>query len=618
MRANSASTLRRVAAFTLCAALLCAAPPLAFSADSVIATLGTGTQPNAVAVNPVSHRVYVANSGSDNVTIVDGSTNTTAATVALPVGTFCYANCVVVDPIASPARAYVGNFWRGTTNVIDESAAAVVGTMTGGVAHGGGPRSLALDPSSTPPKLYVAEYGVSRIDVFNATSTALITRIGVGTSPRALAIFTSASRRRVFCANGNSSSVTIIDAATDSGVATLTVGTSPKAIAVDPATGVAYVTTEDSNQVFAIGTSDSIAGSVTVGARPRGIGIDSAGGRIFVANYDAGTVSVVDTSTLSVIATLTVGTNPRSVAVDQSARKVYVTNYTSDNVSIITSDLAVTTVAAGDGPYGVAVDEGLPAHQAYVSNNQGNTLSVVDEPVGGSSPARPALFGPFRGRASAEPLQPIAIAIDPLSRNTWFGTSPVLTGTAVSQRLFSAAVVSVMGRVDGGAWKRATITAGAGTPSVTWSLACGTLPVGAHTLEVIAFDETGAASAAAEYGAAMQLTSYASGPQYGFDVSSASLSTPTPVGRPRANRAFRVTGTLLPKHRPRGTVIHVTATSNADPPVVKTYHAYLSERQTSTSYSAYPKLGRGRWTLQATHLDAAHDLVSPTKTITIN
>jgi YVTN family beta-propeller protein len=617
MRASSASTVRRVAALFLCAALLGAMPPLAFSADSVIATIGTGTQPNAVAVNPVSHRVYVANSGSDNVTIVDGSTNTTAATVAFPTGTFCYANCVVVDPIASPAKAYVGHFWRGTTNVISETSAAVVGTMTGGVAHGGGPRALALDPSSTPPKLYVAEYGVARIDVFNATSTALITRIGVGASPRALAIFTSTGRRRIFCANGSSASVTVIDAATDSGVATLAVGASPKAIAVDPATGIAYVTTEDSNQVFAIGTSDSIAGSVTVGARPRGIGVDSGLGRIFVANYDAGTVSVVSTSTLSVVATLTVGTNPRSVAVDQSEHKVYVSNYASDNVSIITSDLAVTTVAAGDGPYGVAVDEGLPAHQAYVSNNQGNTLSVIDEPVGGSSPARPAVLGPFRGRASAEPLPPIAISIDPLSRDTWFGASPVLTGTAVSQRLFPAAVVSVMARIDGGAWQRATITAGAGTPSVAWSFACGPLAVGSHTVEAIAFDETGAASAAAEYGAAMQLTSYAAGAPYAFDVSSASLSTPTPVGRPRANRAFRVTGTLSPKHRPRGTVIHVTATSDADPPVVKTYHAYLSERANHTIYSAYPKLGRGRWTLQATHVDLAHDLTSATKVITI-
>ena len=34
--------------------------------------------PNAVAVNPVTNKIYVANYGSDNVTVIDGATNATA------------------------------------------------------------------------------------------------------------------------------------------------------------------------------------------------------------------------------------------------------------------------------------------------------------------------------------------------------------------------------------------------------------------------------------------------------------------------------------------------------------------------------------------------------------
>ena len=45
-------------------------------------TVPVGHRPAAVAVNPVTNKIYVANSGSNNVTVIDGATNTTTTVAA--------------------------------------------------------------------------------------------------------------------------------------------------------------------------------------------------------------------------------------------------------------------------------------------------------------------------------------------------------------------------------------------------------------------------------------------------------------------------------------------------------------------------------------------------------
>jgi len=61
-------------AAVLAVPLVLCAPAMA---DWVTATVDAGDHPWAVAVNPVTNKVYVANYLSDNVTVIDGSTNDT-------------------------------------------------------------------------------------------------------------------------------------------------------------------------------------------------------------------------------------------------------------------------------------------------------------------------------------------------------------------------------------------------------------------------------------------------------------------------------------------------------------------------------------------------------------
>ena len=67
-----------------------------------------------MAVNPSTNRIYVANAGSDSVSVIDGASNTVAATVAVgsnPLG-------VAVNPNTN--RIYVANSRDDTVSVIED------------------------------------------------------------------------------------------------------------------------------------------------------------------------------------------------------------------------------------------------------------------------------------------------------------------------------------------------------------------------------------------------------------------------------------------------------------------------------------------------------------------
>ena len=59
--------------------LLCFAVPN--RGQTVTATIGAGTAPALIALNPVTNKVYVRNAGDNTVTVIDGATNATTTVV---------------------------------------------------------------------------------------------------------------------------------------------------------------------------------------------------------------------------------------------------------------------------------------------------------------------------------------------------------------------------------------------------------------------------------------------------------------------------------------------------------------------------------------------------------
>jgi len=120
-----------------------------------IKTVPVGAIPCAVAVNPATNMVYVANHGDDLVTVVDGAKNTAVATLHVgkqPQG-------IAVDPVKN--LVYVANKHGDSVSVIDGGQNRVVKTLQ----TGKNPYALAVDPTSG--LVYVALEGPTAVEVID-------------------------------------------------------------------------------------------------------------------------------------------------------------------------------------------------------------------------------------------------------------------------------------------------------------------------------------------------------------------------------------------------------------------------------------------------------------------
>lgn len=188
-------------------------------------------------------RVYVADSTSALVLVIDAKTNTIVASI--PVGTQPFA--VAVSP--DGRRLYVANRLDGTVSVIDTKTNKPIGLVNGLDL----PTDLAITPDGT--RVYVTNMG-------NTTNT-----------------------------------VSAIDTRTKTVVATIGVGVAPFGIAITPDGGRAYVINSQSGSVSVINVATNmVLTTIQVGGGGSGgIAVTPDGDRVYVLN--GGTVSVIDTAT---------------------------------------------------------------------------------------------------------------------------------------------------------------------------------------------------------------------------------------------------------------------------------------------------------------------------------
>ncbi|UCG41895.1 MAG: YncE family protein, partial [candidate division WOR-3 bacterium] len=113
--------------------------------------VAVGDSPCAVAVNPVTNKVYVANYDGDNVTVIDGATNDT-----LSVQSGDCPSAVAVNPVLN--RVYVTNRGDSSVTVIDGATNSMLTARAGDWPH-----AVAANPVTN--KVYVANYGSDNVTV---------------------------------------------------------------------------------------------------------------------------------------------------------------------------------------------------------------------------------------------------------------------------------------------------------------------------------------------------------------------------------------------------------------------------------------------------------------------
>jgi YVTN family beta-propeller protein len=201
---------------------------------------------HAIAVNPLTGRICVANQGSNNVTVIDGATATVSATISAGTTPFALA----VNPVTN--KIYVANYCVVVT-VINGATDTVTATLTDPNAIF--PTAVALNPVTN--QIYVVNSSSGNVTVIDGATVAVTATI---TDPNAISPFTVAVdpvTKHVYVVNqgnGDNSlgSLTAIDGATGTVSNAIDLNASlPTALVVDPVNNQIFVTNETSNNVSA-------------------------------------------------------------------------------------------------------------------------------------------------------------------------------------------------------------------------------------------------------------------------------------------------------------------------------------------------------------------------------
>jgi YVTN family beta-propeller protein len=336
------------------------------TSQTLLTTIATGSKPVALAVNPANSKIYVANQNSNNVTVIDEATYSTAT---IPVGALPTA--IAANPATN--EIYVANQNRNNVTVIDGAS-----DSTTVVATGSSPQAVAVNSATN--QIFVANYLGNSVTAINGLNGSTFT-IPVGDNPSAVAV--NSSTNKIYVTTLISSTVTVIDGVTRN-TTTVPVGSYPNAVAVNPLTNKIYVA--DGTYISGTGTVTVIDGEtnsttvVPAGLYPSAVAVNLVTNQIYVANAGDGTVTVIDGATNST-ATISVGGSPGLVAVDPVTDKIYVTNnlwYGSVTMIDGATGSTTTVMVEGNYPYALAADPA--SNRVYVANLASNRVSVIGGP----------------------------------------------------------------------------------------------------------------------------------------------------------------------------------------------------------------------------------------------
>jgi YVTN family beta-propeller protein len=260
------------------------------STDKVIDTVSVGKKPLAITYNPNNNHVYVANTFSDTVSVIDTLRNNN-----------------IISNIA------VGHF---------------PGNSSSGIAY-----------NSNNDNIHVANIGSDSVSEIDGSTNAVTSTIKQLFNPAGIAY--DPVNGYVYVANKESNTVSVIDTLGNNKViATIPVGTSPSAIIFDSDNGHVYVANTGSDNsrdtISVIDTSiNRVIATIPVSNGPNGITLDSSSGKIYVSNTFSNNISVIDDSKNKVITTIPVGINPYGIVYNPSNHHIYVANHGSNTISVI-------------------------------------------------------------------------------------------------------------------------------------------------------------------------------------------------------------------------------------------------------------------------------------------
>ncbi|MBZ5609301.1 MAG: beta-propeller fold lactonase family protein [Acidobacteriia bacterium] len=189
---------------------------------SFIAHVGVGQKPRGVALTPDRRLLFVSNSASASMTVVDAASLQVTATIALPAGSSPYGIAFTPDG----ASAYVANFiTAGSVFVIDVATK----TIKANIPASGSTIHVAVSPDGT--RAFATNIAGNSLMVIDTLTNTVIATVPL---TNADAVATSTNGRWIYVTTdvlADTGKLTILDGVTYAVVQTVPVGNLPVALA---------------------------------------------------------------------------------------------------------------------------------------------------------------------------------------------------------------------------------------------------------------------------------------------------------------------------------------------------------------------------------------------------
>ncbi len=291
--------------------------------------------------------MFVSNSGSDYVSVLDMSLERVTAAVSVgsrPMG---------MTLNATGDTLYVVNSASRTISVVDPIHFEQRDLID--IAGGIEPTDVVFVPDgedSIEGKLYVTNRMSNDIAVISTYTRRLLKMLQVGLAPSH--IVANPERKEVYVTNEFSNTVSIISTVDDTVTANLRVNGPPVGLALNSDDNMLYVFIEASNSVAVLSTIDRVLVETIALEQGPARGVVGFDNRLFVGSSSSDTMTFLTRDNV-IIRTIDSGADPSGFSVDEIRNRLYVTNTGDDTVSVVDplGHRIVKDLQVGKGPYGI-------------------------------------------------------------------------------------------------------------------------------------------------------------------------------------------------------------------------------------------------------------------------
>ena len=360
-----------------------------------LTTLGLpGTNPGAVAIDPGSNQVLVANQGSNDLTAVRLAPAGAAQNplqleeVLLPLNRQFGPDLTLSSATDLPLTL-VGKGFNGTSVArVDGFILPPVGPVTDRqmnvVVPGvllANPRRFAVDVLNT-----VGNAGISNVEYFSVVKAMDLTSPACP-SPQPEAVAIDDLRNLALVTETGCSKAAVVDLNALVVTNTLSVGNNPQGVATVPRLGLAVVTNRGDNTATVINTANLAQApvSIAVGGEPIGVAISPIDGTTFVTNSNSNsdTLTTFAAGTPANGSAVTpVGVSPVAIALDPFDQIALVLNAGGNNVNLldisVSPPVVIGSLPVFSQPTGVTFD---PVNNIFIVTASLNNSLFFINPV---------------------------------------------------------------------------------------------------------------------------------------------------------------------------------------------------------------------------------------------